>query len=72
MTGGTLALLPCVSKTAYRRCDECQDERSCSIRRVMKEVRDATARILDSTTLADLVKSSQAAALGREASEFSI
>ena len=72
MTGGPLALLPCVSKTAYRRCEECHDERTCSIRMVMKEVRDAAAKILDATTLADLVKREQLAALGREALEFSI
>jgi Rrf2 family protein len=72
MTGGPLALLPCVSKTAYRRCEECHDERTCGIRMVMKEVRDATAKILDATTLADLVKRGQLAALGREALEFSI
>ncbi len=72
MTGGPLALLPCVSKTAYRRCEECHDERTCGIRLVMKEVRDATAKILDATTLADLVKRGQLAALGRDALEFSI
>ena len=71
-TGGPLALLPCVSKTAYRKCDECQDERTCGIRMVMKEVRDATAKILDATTMADLVKRGQLAALGRDALEFSI
>jgi DNA-binding IscR family transcriptional regulator len=38
----------------------------------MKEVRDATAKILDATSLADLVKRGQFAALGREALEFSI
>ncbi len=52
---GPLALLPCVSQSAYRRCDECVDELTCGIRHVMKEVRDATADILDSTTVEDLL-----------------
>src|SRR5262245_56087492 len=52
---GPLALLPCVSQTAYRRCDECIDETACGIRSVMKEVRDKTAEILDGTTLEDLI-----------------
>ena len=52
---GPLALLPCVSQTAYRRCDECIDEMTCGIRSVMKEVRDRTAEILDGTTLEDLI-----------------
>ena len=51
---GPLALTPCVSQTAYRRCDECPDEEACGVRLAMKEVRDATARILDNTTLAGL------------------
>jgi Rrf2 family protein len=51
---GPLALTPCVSQTAYRRCDECLDEQACGVRLAMKEVRDATARILDNTTLAGL------------------
>lgn len=52
---GPLALLPCVSQTAYRRCDECPDEMTCGIRSVMKEVRDRTAEILDGTSLENLV-----------------
>jgi len=51
---GPLALVPCVSQTAYRRCDECLEEDTCGVRLVMKEVRDATAHILDNTTLAGL------------------
>ena len=52
---GPLAPLPCVSETAYRKCDDCRDESQCAVRIVMKEVRDATATILDNTTLADMV-----------------
>lgn len=51
---GPLALTPCVSQTAYRKCEECVDERTCGIRLAMKEVRDATAEILDHTSLASL------------------
>ena len=51
---GPLALTPCVSVTAYRKCDECLDEDTCAVRFAMKEVRDATADILDNTTLAGL------------------
>ncbi len=49
---GPLALTPCVSQTAYHRCEECADERRCGIRLVMKQVRDQTARILEGATLA--------------------
>ena len=57
---GPLAPIPCVSKTAYLRCLDCREENTCEentcgVRMVMKDVRDATARILDSTTLADVL-----------------
>jgi Rrf2 family protein len=51
---GPLAAVPCVSQTAYMRCAECVDEVTCGVRLAMKEVRDATAEILDHTTLADI------------------
>jgi DNA-binding IscR family transcriptional regulator len=51
---GPLAAVPCVSQMAYMRCAECLDERTCGVRLAMKEVRDATADILDHTTLADM------------------
>lgn len=49
---GPLALAPCASRTAYRRCDDCLDEVTCAIRRALIEVRDATAEVLEHTTLA--------------------
>lgn len=59
---GPLALTPCVSQTAYAKCEECKDETTCSIRMVMQQVRDATASILDETTLADMIGREQGAA----------
>ena len=56
ITEGPLAPLACASLTAYRRCDDCEDEKACAIRRIMKGVRDATAGILDKATLADALK----------------
>lgn len=51
---GPLAPVSCVSRTAYRPCDDCNDEHTCVVRSVMMEVRDAIAAVLDSTTLADM------------------
>ena len=48
---GPLALVSCVSQTAYAPCEECVTERDCAVRRVFQQVRDETARILDGTTL---------------------
>lgn len=49
---GPLALSPCASRTAYRKCDDCEDEVTCAIRKVLLNVRDATSDILESHTLA--------------------
>jgi Rrf2 family protein len=50
---GPLALSPCASRTAYRRCEDCTDETTCAIRRSLVDVRNATARILEQHSLAD-------------------
>jgi len=49
---GPLAPIPCVSERAYARCHECPSEETCGTHLVMKEVRDAIAKVLDGTTLA--------------------
>ena len=51
---GPLAPVPCVSQTAYRRCEDCVSEEACRVRRLMGQVRNAKAGILDVTTLADI------------------
>jgi Rrf2 family protein len=50
---GPLALSPCASRTAYRRCEDCTDEATCAIRKSLIDVRNATARILEQHSLAD-------------------
>lgn len=52
---GPIAPLPCLSITAYRRCDDCDGEQSCEIRHVFARVADATRKVLFSTTIADAV-----------------
>lgn len=52
---GPLALSPCASRTAYRKCDDCGDETACAIRKVLLDVRDKTAEILERSTLAEAI-----------------
>lgn len=49
---GPLALAPCASRTAYRRCEDCADVETCAIRKALIAVRDATATILEARSLA--------------------
>jgi len=52
---GPLALAPCVSATAYHKCEDCVDEATCAIRKVLLAARDATADVLESRNLAQAV-----------------
>src|SRR5690606_5055138 len=51
---GPIALLPCVSLNYYQKCADCQDELSCTLNRVMVNVRDQTLKVLESQSLEDL------------------
>ncbi|WP_417359071.1 RrF2 family transcriptional regulator [Galbibacter sp.] len=51
---GPIAMLPCVSLNFYEKCDDCKDEKTCSISMLMMEVRDSTLKILENKTLRDL------------------
>lgn len=61
---GPLALSPCVSATAYHKCDDCEDEETCAIRRVLLAARDATAAVLEERTLAGALSSRHRARAG--------
>ncbi|GMV79166.1 MAG: putative HTH-type transcriptional regulator [Planctomycetota bacterium] len=69
---GTMAPVSCVSQSAYQRCEECLDEASCAIRMVMKEVRDATTKIVDGTTIKDMLDRADAAVRGNKGSMYYI
>ncbi|HYV90347.1 MAG TPA: Rrf2 family transcriptional regulator [Chitinophagales bacterium] len=60
---GKVAPIPCVSKFAYERCFDCEDEKTCEIRRVMQHVRDAMVKILDHTSLRDALSSNSKTAI---------
>jgi len=53
---GPIAPLPCLSKIAYRRCEDCKEEASCEVRRVFAQVADATRGVLDRTTIAEALE----------------
>ena len=70
---GTVAPVPCVSESSYEKCEECENENTCGIRIVMKDVRDVIANILDNATLADVLeKIDMAQQKGRDTLNFVI
>jgi Rrf2 family protein len=60
LTDGPLALIPCASRTNYRRCDDCRDETACTLRRIMSRVRNEVSEVLDRTTLAGALSEADA------------
>ncbi|HKT54308.1 MAG TPA: Rrf2 family transcriptional regulator [Caulobacteraceae bacterium] len=50
---GPLALAPCVSRTAFRKCDDCPSLETCSLRAALLKAREATAQVLEGYSLAD-------------------
>lgn len=56
MIDGPIAPLPCLSRRAYQRCDDCSDESACRIRRVFGDLYSAYLLLVESMTLADLMR----------------
>lgn len=58
---GPLAPVPCLSKTAYQRCEGCKDESTCGVRLILREAHEATLRVLETRSLADLARMTKSA-----------
>jgi Rrf2 family protein len=56
LTDGPIALIPCVSLKFYEKCDDCTDEVTCGLRKVMIQLRDASLTVLSNTTIADIME----------------
>ena len=56
---GPLAPLPCLSRNSYRRCDDCESEARCEIRREFARSYEASRQVLDSRTIADALHESE-------------
>ena len=50
---GPIAMLPCVSLNFYEKCNDCPDEKACSVHKLMIEVRDSTLKIMENNMLSD-------------------
>ena len=52
---GPLAPLQCLSRRSYQKCDDCQNEKTCTIRKVFGEVFWSYLLLIDSLTLKDFL-----------------
>lgn len=53
---GAIAAVPCATYKFYESCDECEDEKTCSVRAAFLQIRNATVELLKSDTLESMVK----------------
>ncbi len=58
---GPIAPLPCLSRTAYRRCDDCRDEQACELRLAFAKAYTDYLTRLETTTLADVIREADGA-----------
>ena len=52
---GPIAMVPCVSLNFYEKCEDCPKESTCSVNKLMLQVRDANLRVYRNNTLADIL-----------------
>ena len=51
---GPIAMVPCVSLNYYEKCNDCPDEKTCSVHKLMIQLRDASLNVLGENTLEDI------------------
>ncbi|MDX1760704.1 MAG: Rrf2 family transcriptional regulator [Christiangramia sp.] len=51
---GPIAMVPCVSLNYYEKCEDCPDEKTCSVHKLMIQLRDASLNVLGENTLEDI------------------
>jgi len=60
---GPIAPLPCLSRRAYQRCEDCSDEATCRLRKVFADLFWSYLLLIESLTLQDMLESGKAATL---------
>jgi Rrf2 family protein len=55
LTDGPIAMVPCASINFYHKCEECEDEQTCSIRATFIAIREASLKIMTETSIADMI-----------------
>lgn len=69
---GPIAPLPCLSRRAYQKCDDCLDEEACRLRKVFGQVFWSYLLLIESLTLADLVERPESPISGAVADQIGL
>ena len=60
---GPISPLPCLSRTAYRRCNDCRDEASCELRIAFDKAYSDYLATLEHLSLAEVLRQADSAGL---------
>ena len=52
---GPIAMVPCVSLNFYEPCEDCADEATCAVHKLMLRVRDSSLEVYRNHSLADIL-----------------
>jgi len=53
---GAISLLPCVSLNFYEKCDDCTDEKTCTLKREFIKIREGARVIMSKTSIYSFLK----------------
>ena len=56
LTDGPIAMIPCASSKFYEKCEDCKDETTCGLRKVMTELRNASLSVLSNNSIATIIE----------------
>jgi Rrf2 family protein len=48
---GAIALVPCVAYTYYEKCDDCTDEKTCTLKREFLKIKEQAREVMKKTTI---------------------
>ncbi len=58
---GPIAPLPCLSRTAYRKCEDCRDEAHCELRTAFSKAYAQYLSAIETTTLSEVMRAASEA-----------
>ena len=56
---GAISLLPCVSLNFYEKCDDCNDEATCSLKREFIKIREGARVVMSKTSFQSFLSTSK-------------
>ena len=56
---GAISLLPCVSLNFYEKCDDCNDEATCSLKREFIKIREGARVVMSKTSFQSFLSNSK-------------